>query len=242
MGRQSRRRLRDGLRTDLQGRRHQAVREELGSSPACTRSIDQAETDSNIWILDAYGHFGFNGLLLEGEILNISGEKSAIKLAGGDGENPLYKEVDIWGYVARAGYEQSDYSLIFETGYASGDDDVNDDRFTGRSLHSDYNVGLLLYEEVLSRVSAAAFPGDASSLASKGGVYNSRYIYPHIKFRPTENLELIAAYLMAWPDKADGAVIQCERETARRSATPSMRRTAAWAGRLIRGEAPSTST
>ena len=52
-------------------------------------------------------------------------------------------------------------------------------------------------------------PGDASSLASKGGVYNSRYIYPHIKFRPTENLELIAAYLMAWPDKADGAVIQC---------------------------------
>ena len=70
-------------------------------------------------------------------------------------------------------------------------------------------MGLLLYEEVLSRVSAAAFPGDASSLASKGGVYNSRYIYPHIKFRPTENLELIAAYLMAWPDKADGAVIQC---------------------------------
>ena len=169
----------------------------------------QAETDSNIWILDAYGHLRFNGLLLEGEILNISGETSAIKLAGGDGENPLYKEVDIWGYVARAGYEQSDYSLIFETGYASGDDDVNDDRFTGRSLHSDYNVGLLLYEEVLSRVSAAAFPGDASSLASKGGVYNSRYIYPHIKFRPTENLELIAAYLMAWPDKADGAVIQC---------------------------------
>ena len=169
----------------------------------------QAETDSNIWILDAYGHLRFNGLLLEGEVLNISGKTNAIKLAGGDGDNPLYKEVDIWGYVARAGYEQSAYSMIFETGYASGDDDVNDDRFTGRSLHSDHNVGLLLYEEVLSRVSAAAFPGDASSLASNGGVYNSRYIYPHIKFRPSENLELIAAYLVAWPDKADGAVIQC---------------------------------
>ena len=125
----------------------------------------QAETDSNIWILDAYGHLRFNGLLLEGEVLNISGKTNAIKLAGGDGDNPLYKEVDIWGYVARAGYEQSAYSMIFETGYASGDDDVNDDRFTGRSLHSDHNVGLLLYEEVLSRVSAAAFPGDASSLA-----------------------------------------------------------------------------
>ena len=60
-----------------------------------------------------------------------------------------------------------------------------------------------------SRFSAAAFPGDASSLASNGGVYNSRYIYPHIKIRPMDNLEFIAAYLVAWPDKADGAVIQC---------------------------------
>jgi hypothetical protein len=174
-----------------------------------TVNRSQAETNSNIWIVDAYGHLRFNGMLLEGEILNISGETNAIKLAGGDGDNPLHKEVDIWGYVVRAGYEQSSYSAIFETGYASGDEDVNDDRFTGRALHSDYNVGLLLYEEVLSRVSAAAFPGDASSLASKGGVYNSRYIYPHIKFRPSENLEFIAAYLVAWPDAIDGAVIQC---------------------------------
>ena len=169
----------------------------------------QQETNSNIWIVDAYGHLNFNGFLLEGEVLNISGETNAIKLAGGEGENPLHKEVDIWGYVVRTGYEQPTYSAIFETGYASGDDNVSDENFTGRALHSDYNVGLLLYEEVLSRVSAAAFQGDASALASKGGVYNSRYIYPHVKFRPMDNLEIIAAYLLAWPDKVDGAVIQC---------------------------------
>jgi len=174
-----------------------------------TVNRSQQETDSNIWIVDAYGHLMFNGLLLEGEVLNISGETNAIKLPSGDAKNPLHKEVDIWGYVVRAGYEQPTYSAIFETGYASGDDNVTDDRFTGRALNSDYNVGLLLYEEVLSRVSAAAYPGDASSLASKGGVYNSRYIYPHIKFRPTENLEFIAAYLLAWPDKIDGNVMQC---------------------------------
>jgi hypothetical protein len=174
-----------------------------------TVNRSQQETDSNIWIVDAYGHLKFNGFLLEGEVLNISGQTNAITLPGGDGANPLYKDVDIWGYVVRTGYEQPRYSAIFETGYASGDDDVTDAKFTGRALHADYNVGLLLYEEVLSRVSAAAFQGDASSLASNGGVYNSRYIYPHIKFRPIDNLELIAAYLVAWPDKADGGVIQC---------------------------------
>jgi len=169
----------------------------------------QQETDSNIWIVDAYGRLMVGGVLLEGEVLNISGESNAIKLPGGGGKNPLHKDVDIWGYVVRAGYEQPGYSAIFETGYASGDDDVSDGKFTGRALHSDYNVGLLLYEEVLSRVSAAAYPGEASSLASKGGVYNSRYIYPHVKIRPTDNLEIIGAYLLAWPDKVDGAVIQC---------------------------------
>lgn len=169
----------------------------------------QAETDSDIWILDAYGHLLFNGLLLEGEVVNISGQTNAVKLPSGEGKHTLYKAVDAWGYVVRAGLEQPGYSAIFETGYASGDDNVTDDRFTGRALHPDFNVGLLLYEEVLSRVTEAAYPGDASSLASNGGVYNSRYIYPHLKFRPTETIEIIAAYLVAWPDKVDGSVIQC---------------------------------
>jgi hypothetical protein len=174
----------------------------------------QAETKSNIWIFDAYGHLMWNGLLLEGEILNIRGESNAIALPGavdvtGELDNPLYKEVDIWGYVARGGYEQPSYSAIFETGYASGDDNVGDQKFTGRAIHADYNVGLLLYDEILSRVTAASYQQDGKGLWSKGGVYNSRYIYPHIKIRPTDNLEFIGAYLMAWPDKPDGAIILC---------------------------------
>jgi hypothetical protein len=175
----------------------------------------QAETDSDIWIFDAYGHLMWNGLLLEGEILNIRGESNAIALPGafdplGELENPLHKEVDIWGYVARAGYEQSSYSAIFETGYASGDDNVIDEKFTGRAIHPDYNVGLLLYDEILSRVTAASYTDAAAGLWSKGGVYNSRYIYPHLKFRPTDNLEFIGAFLMAWPDKPDGTNILCK--------------------------------
>lgn len=174
----------------------------------------QAETDSNILIMDAYGRMLWGGFLLEGEVLNIRGTSSAIALPGafdpfGELENPLEKEVDIWGYVARAGLESSGYSAIFETGYASGDDNVIDDKFTGRPIHSDYNVGLLLYDEILNRVTAANYTEDAKGLWSKGGVYNSRYIYPHVKLRPAENLEFRAAYLLAWPDKPDGTNVLC---------------------------------
>ena len=174
----------------------------------------QAESNSDIWIFDAYGHVLWGGFLLEGEVLNIRGNSAAIALPGafdpfGELDNPLQKEVDIWGYVARTGLQTAGYSAIFEAGYASGDDNVIDAKFTGRPIHPDYNVGLLLYDEILSRVTAASYTDDATGLWSKGGVYNSKYIYPHIKYRPSENLEFRAAYLLAWPDKPDGTNILC---------------------------------
>ncbi|MEC8194401.1 MAG: hypothetical protein VX127_16815 [Myxococcota bacterium] len=174
----------------------------------------QDETNSDVWILDAYGHLLWGSLLMEGEVLNIRGTSSAIALPGAfdpnsELDNPLQKDVDIWGYVARLGYETASSSAIFETGYASGDENVIDDRFTGRPIHSDYNVGLLIYDEILSRVTAANYTDSVKGLWSKGGVYNSRYIYPHLKFRPAENLELRTAYLLAWPDKPDGTNVLC---------------------------------
>ena len=52
----------------------------------------------------------WGGLLLEGEVLNIRGESSALPAGAfdplGELENPLFKEVNIWGYVVRGGYEQ----------------------------------------------------------------------------------------------------------------------------------------
>jgi len=174
----------------------------------------QAETNSNILISDAYLKFLWRGIYLEGEILNIRGESSAIALPGAfdaysDAPDPLYKDVDIWGYVGRAGYVQDSLAVVVEHGYASGDDNVADSMFTGRPIHPDYNVGLLIYEEILARASAAAWGDTAASLWSKGGVYNSKYVFPTLTYRPKSNMELILGYLMVWPDRPDGAIIQC---------------------------------
>ena len=84
-----------------------------------------------------------------------------------------------------------------------------DGLFTGRAIHPDYNVGLLLYDEVLDAVSAARWKGTASALASGGGVYNSRYIFPVVSTKVLGKFDLVGGFLKVWPDRPDGAVIQC---------------------------------
>jgi hypothetical protein len=174
----------------------------------------QRETESNVWISDAYINAKNRGVHFEFEGVTISGKTRAIALPGavdptGEGD-PLLKKAGIAGYTGRLGYEQKGWAVTFEHGYASGDDNVADANFTGRPLHADHNVGLLLYEEVLARATAETWGTGAQGLWSQGGVYNSRYIFPNAHLYPLDNYEIEVAYLKAWPDRPDGAVIQCD--------------------------------
>jgi hypothetical protein len=175
----------------------------------------QAETDSDVLIIDGYAKTEIAGTLFEAEVLHIGGTTRAITLASAaTPEDPLYKEADIWGYVVRAGWQNEQFTGVFEHGYASGDDDPTDGAFTGRPLHPDHNVGLLLYEEILARITAAQWGTGAKGLWSNGSVYNSRYIFPNVRFRPLTNWEIIGAFLVAWPDKPDGVRIYCNEADA----------------------------
>lgn len=174
----------------------------------------QVETDSRVQIYDVYTKFLWKGIYLEGEALHIRGKSSGLALPGtydpsSKLDNPLEKQVNIWGWVARGGYIKPAYQGIFEAGFSSGDANVADGELSGRSLHPDYNVGLLLYEEVLSRVTSRTWTSGATPLWSQGGVWNSTYIFPNATIRPTEGLELTGAYLLAWPHEPDGARIRC---------------------------------
>lgn len=176
----------------------------------------QRETDSKVWIYDAYLRWLWKGIYLETEALTIQGTTRAIApdaaVEGIDGD-PLKKKANVWSYVARAGYKSDLISGVFETGYASGDENtLGDGDFTGRALHPDYNVGLLIYEEVLSRVTAGAWTDTARGLWSNGGVVNSRYIFPQVTWSPMDNWHVTGAWLMAWPDKPDGIIIYCSAD------------------------------
>ncbi|NCG18824.1 MAG: hypothetical protein GWP91_07410 [Rhodobacterales bacterium] len=172
----------------------------------------QAETDSSVLIVDAYIKAKAHNVFLEFEGIRITGDTRAIALQGSidpTNPDPLAKKANIWGYVGRTGYEKPSYKVSFEHGYASGDDNAADGDFTGRPLHPDHNVGLIMYEEVLSRVTSQLWTSEASGLWSKGGVYNSRYIFPTAHVYPLEDWELVAGFLTAWPDRPDGAIIRC---------------------------------
>jgi hypothetical protein len=174
----------------------------------------QRETNTNLWILDAYLKAKVHGVYAEFEGYVIRGETSAIALPGaydptGTGADPLYKQAAIGSYVGRLGYVQPSWKVMMEHGYASGDQNVADERFTVRPIAPDHNVGLILYEQVLARVTAAGWTDRALALWSQGGVYNSRYIFPTAHWFPIDNWEVLGGFLMAWPHEPDGAFIQC---------------------------------
>jgi uncharacterized protein (TIGR04551 family) len=120
------------------------------------------------------------------------------------------KTAHIFGGALRVGYASPRADATFEAGRASGDDDVGDDRFTQRSLHPDYHVGLVLYDQVLREYTARRLGrlegldgriADTRGLQSDGGVSNSRYLFPRVKFRPVRPLELVGGVVLAWVDE-----------------------------------------
>jgi hypothetical protein len=174
----------------------------------------QRETDSNVWIADVYLRAAVHNLYLEFEGLTIQGTTRAIALPGSydpsvADSDPLYKKANIWGYTGRLGYIRPDWEVMLEHGYASGDNNVADMQFTGRPLHPDHNVGLLLYDEVIARVTAELWSEDAEALWSQGGVYNSTYLYPTFRYSPLDNWDLLAGMVVAFPASPDGRFIRC---------------------------------
>lgn len=174
----------------------------------------QRVSESNVVIMDAYLDAKVHGIHVEFEGLTIQGKTRGIALQGGDptAEDPLQKKANIFGYVARAGYEQPGWKALMEFGHASGDANVADADFTGRALHPDHNAGILLYEEVLARVTAETWTTGAEGLWSLGGVYNSTYVFPQASLYPLDNWEIATGFLVAMPDEPDGVRILCGAE------------------------------
>ncbi len=165
----------------------------------------QRTTRSQAWVIDGHAKVRLGPLGAETEVLAILGESSALA-----GENP--KRLRIVGGVGRAGWYARAFEVELEAGYAPGDDDPLDPDFTGYPLHPDYNVGLLLYEEVLAARTARTWTVDGRGLWSRGGVYNSFYLQPKVRWRPLPRLTALVALLWARADHNDGALWAMARE------------------------------
>lgn len=164
------------------------------------------------WALDGYLKLNRNldeerSLFAEGELVYIFGNTDL----GVDKLHtpPLEADIRQAGTAARAGYKTLWYQTAAEVGWASGDSDVLDNDVTAFSFSPDYNVGLILFEELLASLSEQsarhaadpllrAVPPDGFTLIeTDGAVTNAFYVNPTLKIWPAEGWEAIFGFLFA---------------------------------------------
>lgn len=167
------------------------------------------DTGSNVWILDLWYRLRYGPFYSEAEALKIGGTTfGGVPFPATNTK----KRADITGGVLRLGYFGPDdlWDGIAEVGHASGDNELEDDVFKQRALHPDYNVGLILYEEILRELSARTYgipffsaenPEGARGFFSNGGVINSNYAFFKAGSQlAVPQLRVVVGALFAWVD------------------------------------------
>ena len=61
-------------------------------------------------------------------------------------------------------------------------------------------------------MSAYTWSEAARGLWSGGGVYNSRYLFPTLRYSPAKDWSVTGGFLVAFPHKPDGAVILTDED------------------------------
>ncbi len=119
-------------------------------------------------------------------------------------------QVRQFGAAAKASYRFRAVTVLFDWGYASGDQNPYDDRIEGYRFDRDYKVGLVLFDQVLGYQSARAGfraadpnltgvpPEGVHLLPTGGGVYNAWYLFPRLKYGFTDWLDLYGGPLFAF--------------------------------------------
>ena len=175
--------------------------------PADRRTSVLANT-TDLWarwrVLDA----GSQSLTLETESALIMGstDRPWLDETWEDGA-----QIRAFGGLFRVRYDHQDLDLTakIEAGYASGDNDPRDAVSRQFSFNSDYNVGLILFDQVMPMLTARAGdrlfdpnlvavpPSGVRFTVAQGGVTNAGYVNPVLRYRPVEGLDLRLGYVWA---------------------------------------------
>jgi hypothetical protein len=115
-----------------------------------------------------------------------------------------------WGLAARAQYNyRKSIEASLEFGAASGDSDPGDSKAFGFTFDPSYQVGMILFQDVLGRSSAWSAsraasgslgyePQDGYELSvTNGAVTNAMYVHPQFRFVPAKGLDLRIGFLWA---------------------------------------------
>lgn len=168
---------------------------------------------TSVVVLDAHGRWTANlpgqRLILEAELAAVLGRTtrpwSEVTYRDGAAVRQL-------GGLGRLRWDLGAHlSVTQEGGYASGDADPRDGVARTFTMHTDHNVGLVLFEHVLPLLSAYGADRAASPTLvgtpspglrfaiNPGAVQNAIYTHSIVRLRPVAGLDVRVGYLFAIP-------------------------------------------
>lgn len=113
-----------------------------------------------------------------------------------------------WDVAGRFKWETGLLRILFDAGFVSGDDNPGDKNLKSIPLHPDFNVGFILYEDVLARYTGKIASDieentgkNGEFFASKGGVFGSYYFMPTLGFFPFETIGAYLSTLVAFSNQ-----------------------------------------
>ena len=168
------------------------------------------------FVADVYGRYMWafgtakNTLSLEGEALLVYGD---LRFADGGGPPRAKNGPNIlqWASVGRVASHlaKARIKMSLDFGALSGDSDPTDGTATAFRADPDYQVGMILFQEVLGRMTALAPervsdpslvfkpPSGYKTFATSGSMTNAFFFYPAVHFFPIEDLDIGLAFLWA---------------------------------------------
>jgi hypothetical protein len=175
------------------------------SDPSSCVTSDEG---SFVWIADLWYRVRYDWFYSEFEGYHIGGHTTGgVPFPG----NNLYHTANINTGAFRVGYMDDDLDGILELGYNSGDDNLADTSVKQRPTDPDYNVGLILFPEVVRERAArvfgppfisAAYPDGARPFMTDGGAVDAKYVLPKVRYRPGfGGFEFVGQVLFAWVDQ-----------------------------------------
>ena len=143
----------------------------------------------------------------EAELLWITGRSNTVPISGPCVEDPNAPdygtcpdaEANVWGGAFRAGVRQHGFwGALIELGFSSGDPSLFGPDLTARALHPDHHVGLLMYQVALQSAVARGMTEAVRPLWTRGGVYNSWYLFPQVRMTIIPGFEIHGAFLASF--------------------------------------------
>jgi hypothetical protein len=166
---------------------------------------------TDVFVMDFAGRWAFN--VSETSLFSVGAEAAGIvgtttQARSITAQGP--SQVRQFGAAAKLAYTVKRVKVMLDWGYASGDQNPQDDQIQGFRFDRDYKVGLVLFDQVLAYQSARAglrasdamlfgvAPEGVKQLPTGGAVYNAWYLFPRLKFAPVEWLDLYGGPLFAF--------------------------------------------